>query len=80
MSMETTKVQLEKLLTDSDNKVIALLGRWGTGKTHMWGELCKATQDDLVSKSLSVTSLHVLTWGVLQMDGSHNEITNPVSA
>ncbi len=55
MSMETTKVQLEKLLADSDNKVIALSGRWGTGKTHMWGELCKAAQDDLVRKSLSVS-------------------------
>lgn len=55
MSMETTKVQLENLLTDSDNKVIALSGRWGTGKTHMWNELCAAAQDDLVQKSLLVS-------------------------
>jgi hypothetical protein len=53
--MEQTKTQLESLLADSDNKVIALSGRWGTGKTHMWDELCKAAQDDVVRKSLSVS-------------------------
>ena len=55
MSMATTKAQLERLLADGDNKVIALSGRWGTGKTHMWDELCKAAQDDVVRKSLSVS-------------------------
>ena len=55
MSMATTKAQLERLLTDGDSKVIALSGRWGTGKTHMWEELCNAAQDDVVRKSLSVS-------------------------
>ena len=55
MSMATTKAQLERLLADGDSKVIALSGRWGTGKTHMWEELCNAAQDDVVRKSLSVS-------------------------
>lgn len=55
MSMATTKVQLEMLLADSENKVIALSGRWGTGKTHMWADLCKVAHDHSIRKSLSVS-------------------------
>ena len=39
MSLEKTKEHLLKLLGDADNKVIALSGKWGTGKTHLWGEV-----------------------------------------
>ena len=39
MSLAATKKQFADLLTDTDNKVIALTGKWGTGKTFMWGEV-----------------------------------------
>jgi len=45
MTLISTKEQLIRLLEDQDNKVIALSGKWGTGKSHMWGEVKKASQD-----------------------------------
>ena len=43
MSMAHTKESLEKLLSDSDIKVMALSGKWGTGKSHMWDSLRNAS-------------------------------------
>lgn len=39
MSLTETREQLIRLLTDSDNKVLALSGKWGTGKSHMWDQV-----------------------------------------
>jgi len=36
MSIETTKANLIRLIEAEDNKVIALTGKWGTGKTFLW--------------------------------------------
>ncbi len=55
MSIEKTKKQLVELLADSDNRVIALSGRWGTGKTHLWDEVQKEAKDDKVKKALYVS-------------------------
>ncbi|MBS0343387.1 MAG: hypothetical protein JSS56_23020 [Proteobacteria bacterium] len=41
MSLEKTKKQLIELLGNADSKVIALAGRWGTGKTQLWNEVKK---------------------------------------
>jgi len=35
MSLQATKNHLIQLLDDQDNKVIALSGKWGTGKSHL---------------------------------------------
>lgn len=55
MSLSRTKAQLLKLLADQDSKVIALSGRWGTGKTHLWNEVVAASEDDRVNASLYVS-------------------------
>lgn len=55
MSLEKTKKQLVERLADSDNRVIALSGRWGTGKTHLWDEIQKEAKDDKVKKALYVS-------------------------
>lgn len=55
MSLSRTKAQLLKLLADQDSKVIALSGRWGTGKTHLWGEVVAASGDERVKASLYVS-------------------------
>jgi len=52
--METKKRLLE-LLSDAENKVIALSGRWGTGKTHLWGEVMKESTDETVNGALYVS-------------------------
>ena len=55
MSLKETKEHLLELLGDADNKVIALSGKWGTGKTHLWGEVMKESKDDRVSGALYVS-------------------------
>jgi hypothetical protein len=52
MSLKTTKVHLTKLLADADNKVIALSGKWGTGKSFMWEEVKAASADEMVKGAL----------------------------
>ncbi|CAB3823372.1 hypothetical protein LMG26684_00700 [Achromobacter mucicolens] len=55
MSLEKTKKQLIELLGNADNKVIALSGRWGTGKTHLWNEVKTESKDVKVKKALYVS-------------------------
>lgn len=55
MSLEKTKKQLIELLGQSDNNVIALSGKWGTGKTHLWNEVKKESKDERVKNALYVS-------------------------
>lgn len=52
MSLKDTKEQLIQLLTDDDNKVIALSGKWGTGKSFMWEQVKTASNNDKVNSAL----------------------------
>ena len=60
MSLKSTKKQLINLLKDKDNKVLALSGKWGTGKTYMWDEVRKASED-VTDKNALYVSLFGLT-------------------
>jgi hypothetical protein len=55
MSLKKTKEQLIKLLGQSENTVIALSGKWGTGKTHLWNEVKAGSSDDKVKNALYVS-------------------------
>lgn len=55
MTLKTTKDHLVQLLADLDNKVIALSGKWGTGKSHLWREVKAASKDDSVKGALYVS-------------------------
>ena len=55
MSLQETKEHLIRLLGDADNSVIALSGKWGTGKTHLWNEVKAGSNDDKVKKALYVS-------------------------
>lgn len=46
MSLKEAREQLLELLGDPDNKVIAISGKWGTGKTHLLGEVMEASGDE----------------------------------
>lgn len=63
MSLDRTKKQLIQLLENTDNKVIALSGRWGTGKTHLWNEVKTGSNDVKVRKAL-----YVSLFGLSSMD------------
>jgi len=55
MSLSKTKERLVRLLRQNDNCVIALSGKWGTGKTHLWNEVKDASDDEKVKKALYVS-------------------------
>lgn len=55
MSLKKTKKQLIQLLGQADNCVIALSGKWGTGKTHLWYEVKAEADDDKVKNALYVS-------------------------
>jgi predicted ribonuclease YlaK len=52
MSLVETKKKFLELLDDADNKVVALSGKWGTGKTDLWGEVVAASRDENVKGSI----------------------------
>lgn len=55
MTLKKTKDHLVQLLADKDNKVIALSGKWGTGKSHLWREVKAASKDEAVNGALYVS-------------------------
>lgn len=55
MSLAKTNAQLKNLLAQPDNDVIALSGKWGTGKTHLWDEVKKESADGRVKNALYVS-------------------------
>ena len=55
MSLEETKQHLIQLLDDADNKVIALSGKWGTGKSHLWREVKAASMNPAVAGAVYVS-------------------------
>lgn len=63
MSLLNTKANLLEALNDPQNKVIALTGRWGTGKSHLWRETRALSQDESVQKAL-----YVSLFGLSSMD------------
>jgi hypothetical protein len=55
MTLARTKVNLLESIADSQNRVIALSGKWGTGKTYLWTEVQKASKDEAVKNAVSVS-------------------------
>lgn len=63
MSLSTTKKHLLDLLGDPGNKVIALSGKWGTGKSHLWRAVKADSKDERVK-----AALYVSLFGLVSMD------------
>jgi hypothetical protein len=55
MSLQETKDHLVQLLADRETKVIALSGKWGTGKSHLWREVQAASADETTKGALYVS-------------------------
>ncbi len=55
MSLDRTRERLVRLLGQEDCAVIALSGKWGTGKTHLWNEVKRTSSDERVKKALYVS-------------------------
>lgn len=52
MTLHSTKKNLLTFLADTENKVVALSGNWGTGKSHLWREIQSNSKDNKIRNSL----------------------------
>lgn len=48
MTIKQAKTQLISLINNVDLKVFALVGAWGTGKTHLWNEIRAESHDEII--------------------------------
>ncbi|MBI1675744.1 P-loop NTPase fold protein [Shewanella sp. DW31] len=55
MSIDKTKGQLYQLLLQGEDSVIALSGKWGTGKTHLWNKVKEESTDYNIKNALYVS-------------------------
>lgn len=55
MTLEIITTNLNQLINDKNNLVISLLGKWGTGKSHLWKEFKKTSIDNSIKNSLYVS-------------------------
>jgi len=67
MSMLKAKENLEALLADREVRVLALSGKWGTGKSHMWKGVRDASTDPDVKAALSVSLFGVASLAELKL-------------
>jgi hypothetical protein len=55
MSLQDTKKYLISALADKENRVVALAGKWGTGKSHLWRELQNESTDEEIKRAVYVS-------------------------
>lgn len=61
MSIEQCKRNLLDALEDPKNSVIALSGKWGTGKTYLWRQVRDESRDAAITNSAAVSLFGVRT-------------------
>ena len=66
MSMKQTSDHLKKLLDDNENKVIALTGKWGTGKSYLWDSVAKDLRNDATQRIVKASLFGVSNVEVLK--------------
>jgi hypothetical protein len=55
MALEIIKSNFEQLINDKNNSVIALSGKWGTGKSHLWNRFKEESTEKSIKNSLYVS-------------------------
>ncbi|WP_439587657.1 hypothetical protein [Hydrogenophaga sp.] len=55
MTLAQCKSTISSLIADPQNKVVALSGNWGTGKSHLWREVRNESSDQRIKESLHLS-------------------------
>lgn len=55
MTLERCRKNFVDLLSDYENRVVALSGKWGTGKSHLWKEVQSASADEKIKEAVYVS-------------------------
>ncbi len=53
MTLESIRINFEQLINDKNNSVIALSGKWGTGKSYLWKGFKEESTNKLIKNSLA---------------------------
>ncbi|QQE89287.1 NTPase KAP [Azotobacter chroococcum] len=67
MTLARCRQNFIDLIGDADNRVIALSGKWGTGKSHLWKEVQKKTTDDKAKEAVYVSLFGVSSIAELKL-------------
>lgn len=67
MTLAKCKENFFELLKDDENHVIALSGKWGTGKSHLWREVQTASSDEKINGAVYVSLFGVSSSAELKL-------------
>ena len=67
MTIAMCKKNLLQALDDRANRTIALSGKWGTGKTHLWKQVRIESSDPAIKLAASVSLFGVSSLNDLKM-------------
>lgn len=80
MSIETIKTEIIRFLESETPEVMAIKGKWGTGKTHLWNKLLGENKDKIKFGKYSyvslfgINSLDVFKYAIFENAASSNLI------
>ncbi len=80
MSIETIKTEITRFLESETPEVMAIKGKWGTGKTYSWNKLLKENKDKIKFEKYSyvslfgINSLEVFKYAIFENAVSRNLI------
>lgn len=55
MSLQETKSHALQLLADPEIRVLAISGKWGTGKSHLWQNIQETSDDEAIKSALNAS-------------------------
>ena len=85
MSIETIKTEITRFLGIETPEVMAIKGKWGTGKTHLWNKLLEENKDKIKFEKYSyvslfgINSLDVFKYAIFENTVSRNLIGEEIS-
>jgi hypothetical protein len=85
MSIETIKTEITRFLESEPPEVMAIKGKWGTGKTHLWNKLLGENKDKIKFGKYSyvslfgINSLDVFKYAIFENTVNRNLIGKEIS-
>lgn len=76
MTMHETKRQLQAIIEDSENRVVALSGAWGTGKSHLWEQIRDESKHKKINDAVYASLFGVSDLGTLKVKLAEQVLAN----
>ena len=76
MSMHQTKQQLRAIIEDPENRVVALSGSWGTGKSHLWEEVRRDSNNTQIGGAVYASLFGISDIGTIKVKLAEQVLAN----